>query len=137
MGYSPAAGRENRLAVRYREVALSELATRLHIAMSDAVTTPAERTTCHDRSSQPSDFASAKSGTATASAMRKIWAARTGGCWLIRALPVHAHVAFVGVGGIATPTRLSPSSAVQQTSSMRRRITSPFPAADSSAAVVP
>jgi hypothetical protein len=104
MGYSPAAGRENRLAVRYREVALSELATRLHIAMSDAVTTPAERTTCHDRSSQPSDFASAKSGTATASAMRKIWAARTGGCWLIRELPVHAHVAFVGVGGIATHT---------------------------------
>jgi hypothetical protein len=42
----------------------------------------------------------------------------------------------VGVGGIATTTRLSPISPGRQTCSKRRRITSPFPAVDSSAAVV-
>ena len=88
--------------VRYRDVALSDVATRLHIAMSEAVTTPAERTTCHDRSSQPSDFASTKSGTATASAMRKIWAARTGGCWLIARYPFMPASPSSGVGGVAT-----------------------------------
>ena len=80
MRYSPPVARENRIVDGYRVSVLSELVTSVHIAMSDAVTTEAERTTCHDLSSQPSHFARAKSGAATASATRKIWAARTGGC---------------------------------------------------------
>ena len=53
------------------------------------------------------------------------------------ALPVHARVASFGVGGVTTTARLSPSAAAQQTSSMQRRITSPFPGIDSSAVIIP